>query len=440
MSAPPAPAITVLDALRDSALCGDTFRAASWRPWRACAATLFGLSDTLGPEEQTLAAQCLGRTRLPHVPTREAWLVIGRRGGKSRFAALVAVFLACFRDYGAVLAPGERGVLMVIASDRRQARVVYNYIAGLLHAVPMLKALIVHETKDAVELSTGITIEIHTASYRAIRGYTVVGAICAEIAFWPMEESKNPDTEILHALRPAMATVPGALLLCISSPHARRGELWAAFRAHHGDDEAAVVVWQAPTRTMNPTVPSSVIEQAYATDEAVARAEYGAEFRADLETFVRQEALDAVVVSGRRELPPVPGTHYVAFVDPSGGSADSMTLAIGHHEDDAVVLDVVREWRPPFSPDVVVVECAALLKTYDIGGGDGRPLRELGREPPLVDYIAWVWHGRPGGRLGPDVVAIACGTGLEDARVVITLSQTPISLPGWPLARYYAHL
>ena len=87
-----------------------------------------------------------------------------------------------------------------------------------------------------------------------------------------------------------------------------------------------------------------------------------------LETFVRQEALDAVVVSGRRELPPVPGTHYVAFVDPSGGSADSMTLAIGHHEDDAVVLDVVREWRPPFSPDVVVVECAALLKTYDIGG------------------------------------------------------------------------
>jgi molybdate transport system substrate-binding protein len=34
------------------------------------------------------------------------------------------------------------------------------------------------------------------------------------------------------------------------------------------------------------------------------------------------------VSPGRRELPPVTGAHYVAFADPSGGSADSMTLAI----------------------------------------------------------------------------------------------------------------
>jgi hypothetical protein len=38
--------------------------------------------------------------------------------------------------------------------------------------------------------------------------------------------------------------------------------------------------------------------------------------------------VEAAVVQGRFELPPTPGGVYVAFVDPSGGSSDSMTLAI----------------------------------------------------------------------------------------------------------------
>jgi hypothetical protein len=49
------------------------------------------------------------------------------------------------------------------------------------------------------------------------------------------------------------------------------------------------------------------------------------------------------------------GTSYAAFVDPSGGSLDSMTIAIAHREKDGrAILDAVRERRPPFSPDDVV--------------------------------------------------------------------------------------
>ena len=61
-----------------------------------------------------------------------------------------------------------------------------------------------------------------------------------------------------------MATVPGALLLCISSPHARRGALWEAYRAHWGQDDDPVLVWQADTRAMNPTVDQRVIAEARA--------------------------------------------------------------------------------------------------------------------------------------------------------------------------------
>ena len=43
--------------------------------------------------------------------------------------------------------------------------------------------------------------------------------------FWMnLETGANPDTEILAALRPGMATVPGALLIGVSTPYARRGD------------------------------------------------------------------------------------------------------------------------------------------------------------------------------------------------------------------------
>jgi hypothetical protein len=58
--------------------------------------------------------------------------------------------------------------------------------------------------------------------------------------------------------------------------------------------------------------------------------------------------------------------RYVAFTDPSGGSADSFTLAIAHRDADSLILDVVREIRPPFSPESVVAEFSGVLKSYRI--------------------------------------------------------------------------
>jgi hypothetical protein len=283
---------------------------------------------------------------------------------------LLAVFLACFRTYQ--LAPGERGIVMLIAADRRQARVVKRYVSALLHAVPMLHALIESDQKETINLTNGITIEIHTASFRAVRGYTIVAAICDEIAFWPTEDSANPDTEILTALRPAMVTVPDALLLALSSPYARRGELSHAYHRHFGKDDDPVLVWQADTRTMNPTVPQAIIDAAYAEDEARASAEYGAQFRRDIESFIARETVDACIVPGRHELPRVAGITYTAFLDFAGGTpgGDSATLAIAHAEQcdnrSMLVLDVVREARPPFSPEQVCVEFADVMKVYGV--------------------------------------------------------------------------
>ncbi len=383
--------MTILEALADPQLFASAFPdRSSWTVWEAFLAALFGLP--MSDAHAALFQMHTGRQASPGGPAREAWVVVGRRGGKSRVAALVAVYLACFRDYRRILARGEHGTLPIIAADRRQARTVLRYVLGLLEDCPMLAQLIASTTAESVELTTGVTIEVHTASFRSVRGYTVVAAVLDEVAFWRSEDSANPDREIVNALRPAMATVPGALLLGISSPYARRGVLWDAHRRYYGQD-GDVLVWQAPTRAMNPAVPEALIAAAYAEDEAAASAEYGAQFRRDLEAFVAREALDACVMPGRHELPPIAGVDYVAFVDPSGGSQDSMTVAIAHaegaEEPRRIVLDVVREVRPPFSPDAVVGDFAALLKMYRVTTVQGD---RYGGEWPAERFQA---HGIP---------------------------------------------
>jgi hypothetical protein len=352
--------VTILDALSDPQLFAPAFADGDWSTWRAFLAAVGGLP--MSPAQRRTFRACTGRRVPPSKPTREAWVIVGRRGGKSRIAALLAVWLACFQSYA--LARGEHGTLPVIAADRKQARVVLGYVKGLLHGAPMLKALIEREGTESIELTNGVSIEVHTASWRSVRGYTVVGAVLDEVAVWRSEESANPDREILAALRPAMATVDGALLVAISSPYARRGVLWDAYRRHFkkaGD----VLVWQAATRTMNPSVPQKVIDAAMEEDEAAALAEYGAQFRRDVEAFVSREVVEAATVPGRRELPPQSGVQHVAYCDPSGGSVDSFTVAIAHQEPDgAVVLDCLRERKAPFSPDAVVADFAAVLKQY----------------------------------------------------------------------------
>lgn len=95
-----------------------------------------------------------------------------------------------------------------------------------------------------------------TASFRSTRGYAIAAAICDELAFWQNDNySAEPDYEIINAIRPGMLQFPNAMLLCASSPYARKGALWDAHRKHFGKDNDPILVWQAATRTMNSTVP-----------------------------------------------------------------------------------------------------------------------------------------------------------------------------------------
>jgi len=358
--------MNIIQAIEDPNLFGSLFKdPKTWATWRVFLRGLFALPMT--PEELEVFTRYTGRTAAPIKPAAEAWVVAGRRSGKSFMSALIACYLALFRDWTPFLAPGEQGFVMVIAADRRQAKVVLRYVKGIL-AQKLFRSKVVKELDEEINLSNRITISVKTADFRTLRGFTCVAAICDEIAYWRSgETSANPAEEIMTALRPALATVPESLMLCISSPYARTGPLYEAHRQKYGQDIEGTIVWTAPTRDMNPTIRQSVIDRAVQEDPAAARAEWFAEFREDLETFLTSETVERAIAPGRTELPMIAGVTYSGFVDPSGGKSDSFTLAVSHIESDGrIILDCLKERRPPFAPLDVVKEYADTLRAYGI--------------------------------------------------------------------------
>ena len=163
--------MTILDAL-DPQLLGSHFPQESFRSWRVFLESAFGLPLS----DPKLYEQCTGRTDSPG-RAREVWCLVGRRGGKSLCAALIAIYLAIQPSVEGLTrtAAGERLVIPIIAVDRKQARVIYRYILGLLRSSPMLASMIQNETAECVSLSTNVDIEILTCSNKQTRGYTAVG-------------------------------------------------------------------------------------------------------------------------------------------------------------------------------------------------------------------------------------------------------------------------
>src|SRR6266545_2921754 len=163
-----------------------------------------------------------------------------------------------------------------------------------------------------------------------------------------------------------MATIPEAKFLVISSPYAKFGVLFEAHRNYYGRDDAPALVWQAETRTMNPSITQEFIDQEIARDPEAGRSEWLALFREDVEAAFSLESIEQCVIPGRTELLPAQALTYCAFVDPSGGRRDQFTVSAAHRSGDKAIIDLVRAWKPPFDPSEIAKECAETVKPYRI--------------------------------------------------------------------------
>jgi hypothetical protein len=356
-----------IQAFEDQHVFGGFFKdLSSWQSWRVFFKAVYGLPMTAAEFE--LFERSTGLSAAPAGRFKEAYVVAGRRSGKSTMAALLAVYEALFGDWAGRLSRGEKPVIVIVAVDKAQAGVVKSYCEGILRLNASLRGQVKRVTAEQIELKNGLTLLVKTCSWRSIRGYTMVAAVLEEVCFWRYEaESANRDVEVLRAVRPALATTGGPLI-SISSPYARTGLMYDAWRQYWGKAGEPALCWVAPTRTMNPTIPIEIINRSMTEDREAALSDWEAEWRADISSYVERDLVESLVIPGRYVLAPVADTHYKGFADPAGGSGqDSFAVAIAHKGDEGrVVLDFVTEKRPPFSPEVVVSEFAEVFKGYGI--------------------------------------------------------------------------
>jgi hypothetical protein len=91
-------------------------------------------------------------------------------------------------------------------------------------------------------------------------------------------------------------------------------------------------------------LPEKIVADALRRDPAAARAEWLAEFRDDISSFLSRELVESAIDRGVTMRPPEDGIGYHAFADPSGGLGDSFTCGIAHRDADGrCVLDALHE-------------------------------------------------------------------------------------------------
>ena len=359
-------AFSILDALEDRALFGGLsgfHDLATWRAWLVFLRAAYGLP--LGGEDLETFRRHTGRATYqpPSGGYPEVVCIVGRQSGKTRIAATIAAFEAVLAEQE----PDRTELYAVlVAQDHRAAlRTLFGYARAPFENVAVLKRSVSEIRADTIRLRSGVTVAAYPCRPAAVRGLRARVAVVDELAFFTATDGRPTDIEMLRALRPALATTGGKLVI-LSSPYAQAGALWELHRRHYGRDDATTLVWQATAPEMNPSLPTDYLERMRDDDREGYRSEILGEFRSGVATFFEPEAIQSCVVPERRELPPAQGVRYLAFVDPSGGSRDAFTLAIGHRDGERIVIDAVRAWQPPFNPSGVVEEAAALLKTYGV--------------------------------------------------------------------------
>lgn len=364
--------MNIIDAIKDENLFLPYLRGkdkdlSSWHNWMICLRVIYGL-PVRQPKNKELVRQCTGRDpdRLPPGGFGTVLLLCGRRSGKSKIAGLVAAHEAALSGREQVCSPGEIPCVSVVSPTRDQSQIIKSYARAAL-AAPLLAEETGDDTKQGFALKNGVNIRILTGSFALVRGWSQIAVVVDELCYFgSSEESKSKsDTELIRAIRPALLTTAGRLV-CVSTKYKPSGWAYSTWKKHFANNDSRILVWDAASRVMNPTLSQDDIDQAMQEDPEAARAELLNCWREDIQSYLPREVVEVCVVHGRKELLPRQGTRYFAFADLSGGRADSAALCIGHREAGKIVLDFLREYRAPFSPHAIAGQMSQELQRYGL--------------------------------------------------------------------------
>jgi hypothetical protein len=371
------PLITLSRAMVDPDYFGHVYSAASFWPWRVVGKLIDGIKLTepraLELYKTATGKDCVHQERTSDHTLIKIILLAGRRAGKDRFLSGVGVWRAAlYTDWSKHISAGEGAVVLLLGRDKKQSNILRRYCRGLLK-MPLLAADVVRDTDEVIEFRNGASLEITASAYDLVRGRSAIAVLGSEVAFWRTDEkSANSDEEVISAATESMGMSPGGGLLSLgSSVYRKRGYMYEQFTKLHGNERETDLCWFTPSKVMNPRLPQAVFEKAIAENGPRGLAEYENIWREDVDDFITLQLMEACTDFGVAARPPDGRLYYFAYFDAATGRGDSVALCIGHvrripGQFDELVIDVIREKRPPFSLIDTIAEWAPLLKSYGI--------------------------------------------------------------------------
>lgn len=323
---------------------------------------------------------------------RELILAIGRRAGKTALSAVFASYevyrlLNLYNPqayYG--LPNGNRIQIISVATDKDQAGILFNEVAGHLAKCDYFRPYQANNTQSQVNFRTPYDIDKYGAVYRengkftsfsgkasvrltfkgatgkGLRGAGNIVIILDEFAHFIDSKGTASAADVYKAVTPSAAAFspkdPGnplvpmgskeSRIICISSPLGKSGRFFELFdQAMHGGKGAEnMLAIQAPTWEINPTVPLQDLQQAYYADATAFNVEYGAEFSDQLAGWIeREEDLQACIDPEMRPVMRAPPRRPHQMGIDVGLVDDGTYIAVTHIEYDQIVLDYHEGWR-----------------------------------------------------------------------------------------------
>lgn len=314
---------------------------------------------------------------------KELILVIGRRSGKSTLSALCSsyeLYKLLRRGhpqsyYG--MPDGSEIRVLCIANDKEQAQVVYQEMSGYIGQVDYFKNSMIHDTQSYMRFQTEndkkifgeaqlgrqggkgtLTATFKSSVAKGLRGRGIICCTMDEIAFFE-DEGKSSANEIYRAMSPSLKQfspkdpkkkiVPlgpsEAKMILISSPNAKEGFFFRQYQmAKTGDKAAAnILMIQAPTWEVNPTLSPKDYEDEYHKSPAAFVTEFGAEFSDRVRGWIESytDLTDCISPDLRPLIRGIAREPYFAGVDfglVRDGTAISLThfakgkIELGYHE------------------------------------------------------------------------------------------------------------
>lgn len=310
-------------------------------------------------------------------------LSLGRRSGKSFLASCIKayeVYKLIMKEspqvyYG--VPPGDDIQLITIATNKEQAKLLYQKVSGHFFNSTFFTPYRANHTQSYARFQTpadqerygrfdddekakaSINITFSPSKAAALRGAANIVIVFDEFAH-ALEHGSDSAKAMWDAAQPSRSTFSPkdknkraigpveARMLAISTPMGKSGEFYRLFQQgmKGGRGSQDYLCIQAPTWEVNPTIPASEFEAAYAKDPVVFMTEYGAEFSDRTRGWITDERdiLECINPDAKPQDRGFPRTPYYLGFD-LGLVGDSSAVAIGHIEyrgrDPKIVVDLV---------------------------------------------------------------------------------------------------